>query len=140
MNGPIGRLEIWNTSRDCSLPLFFLPLSVQVQIIKTSGSCLLLFNVLNPRLPQTWIALTKDLKNTLKFHNIKTPLNIKTLDDDRLRNLAANNDLWREEVARKEHETDLSVSGSQQAPRTFQLNIQHFLLSIHVFGFGFLTI
>ena len=48
---------------------------------------------------------------------------MKTLDDDRLRNLAANNDLWREEVARKEHEADLSVSGSQQAPRTFQLNI-----------------
>ena len=51
------------------------------------------------RPPQTWIALiTKDLKNTLKFHNIKTPLKMKTLD--RLRNLAANNDLWREEVAR----------------------------------------
>ena len=51
------------------------------------------------RPPQTWIALiSKDLKNTLKFHKIKTPLNMKTLE--KLRILAANNKLWREEVAR----------------------------------------
>ena len=56
-------------------------------------------SVLVGRPPQTWIALiTKDLKNTLKFHKIKTPLTMKTLD--RLRDLAANNNLWREEVAR----------------------------------------
>ena len=51
------------------------------------------------RPPLTWIAfVTKDLKNTLLFHQIKTPLKMNSLN--KLRNLAANNDLWRNEVAR----------------------------------------
>ena len=51
------------------------------------------------RPPQTWLALiTKDLKNTLIFHNIKSPLNATSLD--KIKNLAANKYLWRNEVAR----------------------------------------
>ena len=47
----------------------------------------------------TWIdVITKDLEKTLKFHRIKTPLNLASLQ--RLKILAEDRALWREEVAR----------------------------------------
>ena len=47
---------------------------------------------------------------------------MKTLDDDRLRNLAANNDLWREEVAKSMNEADLSLSVRQSASSSKHFN------------------
>ena len=47
----------------------------------------------------TWIdVITKDLEKTLKFHRIKTPLNLASLE--RLKILAEDRTLWRKEVAR----------------------------------------
>ena len=51
------------------------------------------------RPPLTWIALiTKDLENTLKEQNIKTPLTISSLE--KLKLLAENKNLWRREITR----------------------------------------
>ena len=47
----------------------------------------------------TWIAqVTKDLERTLKHHKIKSPLNRNSLQ--RLKILAADRVVWREEVTR----------------------------------------
>ena len=51
------------------------------------------------RPPLTWIALlTKDLEKTLQHHKIKTPLNKNSLE--RLKHLADDRSIWREEVSR----------------------------------------
>ena len=51
------------------------------------------------RPPTTWLSvITKDLKSTLMKHEIKKPLNKKSLQ--KLRILASDNILWREEIAR----------------------------------------
>ena len=49
---------------------------------------------------------------------------MKTLDDDRLRNLAANNDLWRVEVAKSMNDADLSLSVRQSASSS-NISTQH---------------
>ena len=51
------------------------------------------------RPPVTWISLiTKDLTNTLKHHNINSPLTENSLD--KIKRIAADKDLWRLEISR----------------------------------------
>ena len=49
--------------------------------------------------PLTWIQLvTKDLKNSTKHHNIKTPLNITSIQ--KLTEIAKDKNKWKKEIVR----------------------------------------
>ena len=53
------------------------------------------------RTPLTWLALiAKDLSKTLEKYKIKTPLNKNSLE--RLKTLAGDRKIWREEMARRD--------------------------------------